>query len=98
MAKKYVIHPAIGVARVGNSRDEFFLAPNQIGGLPTEYNGDGTEGQPVTTFKDGDGKIKRQGEKFCVYEYDDTLGSNQTPKKLVLGSAGANELSVQSIK
>jgi hypothetical protein len=28
MATVYKIHPAIGVARVGNSPDEFFIGPN----------------------------------------------------------------------
>ena len=33
---RYAIHPAIGVARVGNSPESYYLAPDSIGGLPTE--------------------------------------------------------------
>ena len=31
MATTYKIHPAIGIARVGNSPDEFFVGPERIG-------------------------------------------------------------------
>ncbi|NEQ66279.1 MAG: hypothetical protein F6K21_12390 [Symploca sp. SIO2D2] len=74
---KYVIHPAIGVARVGNSKfsypftANFFLAPDEIGGLPIECDHYGNEtGAEFTDFKENNGKIKRQGQKFRVYKYD----------------------------
>ena len=34
MATTYKIHPAIGIARVGNSPDEFFIGPERIGQRP----------------------------------------------------------------
>ena len=34
MATHYAIHPAIGIARVGDSPDEFYLAPEATGALP----------------------------------------------------------------
>ena len=34
MATIYRIHPAIGIARVGDSPDQFYLAPERIGDLP----------------------------------------------------------------
>jgi hypothetical protein len=66
------IHPAIGIARVGDSPDAdgFYLAPEQAGQLPNELNQDGTE-QPVTKFKDGQGRVKRQAARFRVFAYDD---------------------------
>ena len=67
---KFKIHPAIGIARVGDSPDDFYLAPEQAGGMPNELNSDGTE-QPVTKFKDGQGRVKRQAARFRVYGYDD---------------------------
>lgn len=67
---RFKIHPAIGIARVGDSPDEFYLAPEQAGGMPNELNPDGTE-QPVTKFKDGQGRVKRQAARFRVYGYDD---------------------------
>jgi len=108
--KKYVIHPAIGVARVGNSiglrRGDFFLAPDKIGSLPIECDVHGDEEKDgsgnfvrVTKFKDLFGAIKRQGQKFCVYEYDEDEDADQTPKKVVLGRAArTDEVSATSIK
>src|SRR5215207_6559006 len=73
---KFKIHPAIGVARVGDSPDEFYLAPEQAGGMPNELNADGTE-QPVTKFKDGRGRVKRQAARFRVHGYDDDFGAGR---------------------
>jgi len=73
MTAIYKIHPAIGLARVGNS-SEFYLAPEKTGGLPIECNPDGTAkpGQPpVTAFKDKAGAIKRQAARFRIFAYDD---------------------------
>ena len=69
---RFKIHPAIGIARVGDSPDEFYLAPEQAGAMPNELNADGTE-QPVTKFKDAQGRVKRQAARFRVYVYDDQL-------------------------
>ncbi|MFG3053483.1 LodA/GoxA family CTQ-dependent oxidase [Kitasatospora sp. NPDC048239] len=54
------VHPAIGVARVGDSADEFFLAPE-------------TEDQPALPaggYKDATGALKRQAVRFRVYGYN----------------------------
>jgi hypothetical protein len=69
---RFKIHPAIGIARVGDSPDEFYLAPEQAGQLPNELTADGGE-QPITKFKDGQGRVKRQAARFRVYGYDDDL-------------------------
>src|SRR5215472_4755864 len=69
----YKIHPAIGIARLGNS-DSFYLAPETTGGLPIECNPDGTvtgDEKPVTHFKDKQGRIRRQAARFRVFVYDD---------------------------
>ena len=54
------IHPAIGVARVGNSAGEFFLGPELPGALPVVTGG----------FKDATGAMKRQAARFRVYGLD----------------------------
>lgn len=54
------IHPAIGIARVGNSRETFFLAPEVPGVLPRAPGG----------FKDADGAVARQAARFRVYGLD----------------------------
>jgi L-lysine 6-oxidase len=63
------ISPSIGVARLGNSDDEFMVAPEEIGGLPFDYNmSTGVKGSPVEKFKDPVGLVKRQGQVFKVYD------------------------------
>lgn len=78
MAYRYEVHPSIGVARVGNSPHEFYLEPESIGGLPLECDPQGNVRYPhfdargVTQFKDGQGRIKRQGARFRIFRYDDS--------------------------
>jgi L-Lysine epsilon oxidase N-terminal/L-lysine epsilon oxidase C-terminal domain len=74
----YKIHPGIGIARLGNSETEFYLAPQTPAGLPIACDQQGNElvspdGGPVfvTEFKDKDGRVKRQGARFQVFVYDE---------------------------
>jgi L-lysine 6-oxidase len=73
----YQIHPKIGVARLGNSRRDFYLGPESTGGLPTECDEHGTRvikndcPVAVRRFKDAAGAIKRQTARFSVYRHDD---------------------------
>jgi hypothetical protein len=53
------IHPAIGIARVGNS-DEFFIGPELPHPTPPPEGG----------YRDKQGKLKRQAARFRVYGYD----------------------------
>ncbi|GAA3016191.1 LodA/GoxA family CTQ-dependent oxidase [Streptomyces lactacystinicus] len=53
------IHPAIGIARVGNS-EEFFYGPE----TPDE------DPRTPGSYKEGTGKIKRQAARFRAYGYD----------------------------
>lgn len=55
------IHPAIGIARVGNSPDEFFIGPERRWEVPA----------PVGGFKDPACRVKRQACRFRVYAYHD---------------------------
>lgn len=72
------IHPAIGFARVGNSKD-YYLGPETMaaspiegsditGGLPIQP---GTEDTPITStdIRDAEGKLKRQAARFKIYQY-----------------------------
>jgi len=74
---KYKIHPAIGIARVGNSPDSFYLAPERTGAPPIDCGPDGVpivkDGveQPVTQYKDAKNRIRRQAARFRIYVYDD---------------------------
>jgi hypothetical protein len=75
MKTTYKIHPAIGIARVGNSPTDFYLTPETTGDLPIKCDAEGNTGpgpeQPVTEFKDSKGRIKRQAARFRVFVYDD---------------------------
>ncbi len=87
MATKYSIHPAIGVARVGDSPDEFYLAPESAGGMPIAcdaagnavLDGDGGE-QPTARFRDAEGRILRQGARFGVFVYDEESSEGRALK------------------
>ena len=48
------IYPSIGVARVGNSPDEFFFGPEVPGAEPIDPE----------RFRDRKGRIKRQAARF----------------------------------
>jgi hypothetical protein len=54
------IYPAIGIARVGNSKSEYFIG-STIVGQPAQDDSD---------FRDSEGKIKRQAAQFYVYGLD----------------------------
>jgi len=68
MPVKYRVHPAIGIARVGDSPDDFFIGP-EAPGIPATLNKpDGSSTQPGK-YKDHRQQIKRQGARFRIYEY-----------------------------
>lgn len=78
---KFKIHPAIGIARLGDSPDSFYLAPEQAGQLPVELTSSGKE-QPIKTFKDKQQRVKRQAARFRVFAYDDKF---EQGKELQIG-------------
>jgi hypothetical protein len=57
----YKIHPGIGIARIGNSPDEFFIGPESLGDIS----------EPSGGFKDKEGRIKRQACRFRIYGYNE---------------------------
>lgn len=74
----YRIHPAIGIARVGNSPNDIYLAPEKEGALPILCDNEGNaildsngKEQTTTAFKDDNNCIKRQAARFRIYEYSD---------------------------
>jgi hypothetical protein len=54
------IHPGIGIARVGNSANEFFIGPE----VPH------VETPPANFYKDAAGALKRQAARFRLYGID----------------------------
>jgi hypothetical protein len=77
-AHVYRVHPAFGIARVGNSQ-EFYLGPETMAGLPvpgSETTGGlpiraGTEKETITSreLRDRTGAMKRQAARFRVFRY-----------------------------
>lgn len=67
MPNTFKIHPAVGVARVGDSPEDF-IGPEQPG-VPANWN---FATASFDKFKDAAGRIKRQGARFRVFMYDDT--------------------------
>jgi hypothetical protein len=53
----FSVHPAIGFARVGNSPDAYFLAPEVPGAGPRDAD----------EFRDEQGRIKRQAARFRIF-------------------------------
>ncbi len=81
--RSFFIHPGIGVARMGNSED-FFIGPE----TPGMYaNWDDAAGQ-FKSFRDSQGRIKRQGARFRVFEYfwDASTGTWSNPKEVSVGT------------
>ncbi len=75
----YRIHPAIGIARVGNS-EEYYIGPETAAGVPIPKDPRGRRGglpiNPETNelISDGDlrdtaGAFKRQAARFRIFEY-----------------------------
>lgn len=87
---RFEIHPSVGVARVGNSPEQFYLEPETIGGLPTECGPDGSpvlsKGKPVpiSKFKDGEGRVRRQAARFRVFVFDEK-NTSDPGREVVLG-------------
>ena len=57
------IHPAIGIARVGDSINEFFIGPEVVD-APADLN------QQPNSYRDATGAIKRQAARFRIYGYN----------------------------
>jgi L-lysine 6-oxidase len=72
---EFEVHPSIGVARVGDSTTEFYLAPESIGGRPIACDRQGNATLaggvpvPVEHYKDARLRVKRQGARFRVVRY-----------------------------
>jgi L-Lysine epsilon oxidase N-terminal len=68
--------PSIGIARVGNSPDSFYIAPDASNGLPFECDTHGILAVvnglavPVRKFKDARGRIRRQAAFFRIYRFE----------------------------
>jgi hypothetical protein len=76
MARIYKIHPSIGIARVGQSKAGFFLAPEKLDGARHEIGN--SNDIAFAGFKDNQYLVRRQAARFRVYEYEDDGAGKQT--------------------
>ncbi|BDM69210.1 3-isopropylmalate dehydrogenase [Streptomyces nigrescens] len=73
------IHPAIGIARVGNSDQQYYIGPES----PDQ------PALPAGSYKDGSGKVIRQAARFRLYGYN---AQGQVVKELKQGQDGVTEI------
>jgi len=73
------IFPSIGIARLGNSADKYFIGPE----IPGNHNPTFNDGDDHN-YKDSQFKIKRQAARFRLFGYEE--GSN-APKEITLAEA-----------
>ena len=89
VTKLYRIHPAIGIARLGNAEaDDFFIGP-ETPGLPATGEPPGTA---VPPFKNANGAIKQQGARFRVFEYVQVQGKVFPNREIDLNAYGVEDI------
>ena len=71
---EYRIYPSIGIARVGDSKDGFFIGPEAPGVVP------------AGPFRGKDDGIKPQGARFRVFQVDIDANENETVRREVTGA------------
>ncbi len=72
---EYKIFPAIGVARVGNAPEKFYIGPEDYRGLPA--NPDGSEFTEAD-FRDQENRLCRQAARFRVFRIDNGVAEEVT--------------------
>lgn len=74
------IFPPVGIARFGDSENEYFLAP-EVPGRTSPPAG-------IDKFRDSEQKIRRQAVRFRVYAYDENDNNlGEINSKVVIGPA-----------
>jgi hypothetical protein len=87
--RRYKIHPAIGIARVGNAApSDFFIGPERPGEVASGVEDVGTR---VPPFKIA-GKVKRQAARFRIWEYAEKDGIFTPEREVNARSADMVEL------
>jgi hypothetical protein len=85
----YRIHPAIGVARLGNADPStFFIGPEAPGYGPLGA----APGTAVSPYKASDGRVKPQGVRFRLYEYATVNGRLVPVREVSLDTPGVHAI------
>src|SRR5438105_4382340 len=98
MATQYEIHPAIGIARLGDSEADYFIGPEpavsekayaEQAQLVTNV----ARTPPPARYRDDDGRLLRQAVRFRVFEVTrDTAGVIQSAQEAVSDSTTKIEI------
>jgi hypothetical protein len=75
------IHPSIGIARIGNSPEAYFIGPETV--TPHE--------REIGFYRDAKGALKRQGARFRVYGYNQ---AGEVVREIVAGGGDEIEWTV----
>jgi L-Lysine epsilon oxidase N-terminal/L-lysine epsilon oxidase C-terminal domain len=89
MGTVYKIHPAIGIARVGNHASAFFVGPEKPGAVGVEIDANGNESE-LARYKDN-GRIKRQAARFRIFRFQQDAAGNLT----LVGEVTANDAKIE---
>jgi L-Lysine epsilon oxidase N-terminal/L-lysine epsilon oxidase C-terminal domain len=83
----YEIFPAIGIARVGNAPEAFYIGPEKGCELP--IHADGSD-RPFTAsdFRDREGRLQRQAARFRIWR----RLPGAAPEEVTLATAGISEI------
>jgi hypothetical protein len=85
----YRIHPAIGVARLGNADPStFFIGPEAPGYGPLGS----APGTTVSPYKAADGRVKPQGVRFRIFEYATVNGRLMPVREVTLDTPGVSAI------
>ncbi len=83
----YEIFPAIGIARVGNAPDAFYIGPEQGCGLPILADGSGRAFE-ASDFRDSEGRLQRQAARFRIWR----RLPGAAPEEITLDTSGVQEI------
>jgi hypothetical protein len=87
MSTTYRIHPAIGIARLGDSPTEYFLG-SEAPGIPPYLGKPDAPLDKDAKHRDAQQRIKRQGARFRIYEYaPDAAGTPRAVRELTAADA-----------
>ncbi|MEP7305146.1 MAG: LodA/GoxA family CTQ-dependent oxidase [Acidobacteriota bacterium] len=99
MSVAYRIHPAIGIARVGDSLTDYFVGPEAPGVPPTLTfpNAPAVPDGKKSTYKDSSSHVKRQGARFRIYEYTSSAAGAVTKVREITAADARIEWAVHLV-
>jgi len=83
----YEIFPAIGIARVGNAPEAFYIGPETTGGLPVLPE-EPAKSFDAGDFRDSEGRLRRQAARFRIFRH----ASDTEPEEVTLETETVEEI------